>query len=603
MNKDKENRRRVVPGCAMWLVCLVVWPVAALAQKISVQAPSAIDLGDSYFQIRYVIDSDDVEIFRGPDFPDFDLLSGPNVSRSHMTMMVNGKRTSESSTTYTYTLAPRSKGKFRIPAATATVGGRKVSSQPLTVTVDGTRGRRSDAAQGHPADEQQRPQTMRRQIKERDLFVTSSASRRAVYRGEAVLLTYDIIFRPGVALHNVGLSKKPDFKGVVAQDIPIREIQRRAERRDGQTYEAGTIYKTVVFPQTEGRLTIPALTFDCVVAQLNPMLDLMDAFFNSGDVTGVQLKRSAPALTIDVKPLPQPAPAGFTDAVGRFEVEAGLLKGKFETNEFCTYRITVSGNGNLNMLSAPVVDFPSDFDVLDPRSDVQTSVSAGGLEGKVVFDYVFVPKNAGHYEIPPLTFVYFDPQAEAYRTRQLPAVEFDVAQGKRTSADVERELALRTGDIRDIRQGVSGGHRTGGLAVLAGAYAVLVVVTILVSEIFRRRRSCDRVPGWGSRRSRRGLSGRMHAVEHLLRDDAPDFHASLASALREAVAEKCGVALEKIGAGTVADLLEQCGTASDDARMACEILEACDFAQFAGSTSVADRRELFEKTKGLLNRM
>ena len=601
MNREKSCRRLSACICALGLILLLAGPIAALAQKISVQGPSVVPVGKDYFQIRYVIDAGDVENFRGPDLSDFDLLSGPNVSQSHVSMTVNGRHTSESSTTYTYTLAPRTKGKFRLSPATATVAGRRISSQPFTVTVSGEAAGPAGGAQPSRPEEMRRPSGGR--VGESDLFMTGSASRRSVYNGEAVVLTYDVYFRPGIGLHEAGPARKPDFKGVVTQDIPLNNIQSRVERRGGQTYEAGTVYKTVVFPQVDGPLTIPAVTFDCVVAQMSPMLDVMDAFFNSGSVVRTKHKRTAPALTIDVKPLPRPAPAGFTDAVGHFEAKAELLDGKRETNDFCTYRITISGNGNLNMLTPPVVNFPSDFDALAPKSDVQSSVTAEGMSGKAVFDYVFVPQKAGHYEIPVQTFVYFDPQAEVYRTQQLPAIPLDIVQGKRTNADVERDLALRAGDIRDIRRGAAASRRVYGLFALAGAYAALAVVAVLTVVLLRRRSASGATGVWGSRRMRRDLSGRMRTAEKLIGGDTRAFHAALSAALCEAVACKCGVTAAEVGAGSVIGLLEQHGVAPDEARAAQEVLDACDFAQFAGSASATDCRALFEKTKDLLNRM
>lgn len=602
MNNAKKRRRRAVSARVLQLVFLALWPLAAAAQKISVQGPSTVGLGDDYFQIRYVIDSDEVERFRGPDFPDFDLLSGPNVSRSHMTTIINGKRTSESTTTYTYTLAPRAKGRFRVSAATATVAGRRISSQPLTIAVSGEHAGAAGSAQPSRSDEPRRPSGGR--VGESDLFVTAAASRRSVYNGEAVVLTYDVNFRPGVGLYNVGLTHKPDFKGVVAQDIPIHEIQRRVERRGGQTFEAGTVYKTVVFPQVDGPLTIPAVTFDCIVTEVDPMLDVMDAFFNSRNVVRTKYQRKSPALRLDVKPLPQPAPAGFADAVGRFEIKGELLGDKHETNDFCTYRITISGRGNLNMISAPTVDFPADFDALDPKSDVQTELSAEGLSGKVVFDYVFVPKNAGRYEIPAMTFAYFDPQAESYRTRQLPAVKLDIVQGKRTNADVERDLALRKGDIRDIhRDAVASARPLYGLSALVSAYAALFAAAILAVLLWRRRDALGVAGAWGNRRARRHIASRMRAAEKRIEGDAADFYSALSAVLREEVARKCGVTPAEVSAGSVSALLMREGVAPETAAAAGEVLDACDFARFAGGASATSRRELWEKTKNLLDQL
>lgn len=206
---------------------------------------------------------------------------------------------------------------------------------------------------------------------QRDLFIDVTPNRTRIREQEAVLLTYRIHVRAGVALSNTSLTQKPDFKGLISQEIPLpgNQIQTTIEHRGGATYRTGTILQYVVFPQKAGRITIPSITFDCAVLQQDHTMDLADAFFNGGGTVGVQVRRKVPEITLQVDALPQPKPANFSGAVGKFNLQGKLLTPNVRTNDVATYRITLNGLGNMKLISAPTVNFPKDFDTYDPKTN------------------------------------------------------------------------------------------------------------------------------------------------------------------------------------------------------------------------------------------
>jgi len=87
-------------------------------------------------------------------------------------------------------------------------------------------------------------------------------------------------------------------------------------------------------------------------------IDAMDLFFNGGGNIGKTVQRSADAVTLVVKPLPQPRPVSFSGGVGRFTVKGELLTADVRTGEMATYRVTVGGSGNLKMLTDTVAHLP-----------------------------------------------------------------------------------------------------------------------------------------------------------------------------------------------------------------------------------------------------
>lgn len=108
--------------------------------------------------------------------------------------------------------------------------------------------------------------------------------------------------------------------------------------------------------------------------------------------------------------------------------------------------------GNLKLLKQPTVNFPKDFDKYDPKVTDKTRLTANGVEGNMVYDFLVVPRNQGDFTIPAVSFTYYDTQANAYKTLHTQAFTVHVAKGdgKNQSASYEEQ---KENDIRRIKTG------------------------------------------------------------------------------------------------------------------------------------------------------
>ena len=106
------------------------------AQSFKASAPEQVEEGEN-FRVQYVVTDSEPSSFKGPKFDSegFELLAGPYTSTYSSYQMVNGKTTSSSSTTYTYTLCASKKGTYTIPSATVSAGGKTLTSNSLTINV------------------------------------------------------------------------------------------------------------------------------------------------------------------------------------------------------------------------------------------------------------------------------------------------------------------------------------------------------------------------------------------------------------------------------------------------------------------------------------
>lgn len=433
------------------MLCFVLISISATYNTNAQSFKAHIEDVGGYYRLTFTIASNDANNFTPPSLSNFEVLSGPSTSTFSNYQIINGHASHSETTTFTYILSARKSGKITIGPASIRVNGKSVHSNSVTLNAQANHSA-SNGPHSPNVGTNNSVQQAGSSVTNNDLFIDVTPSRTTVHEQEAVLLTYRIHARVGVGLSNTSLTQKPDFKGLISQEIPLpgNQIQTYIEHRNGRTYRTGTILQYVVFPQTSGKLTIPSITFDCAVVQQDNTMDLADAFFNGGGTISVQVRRSVAPITLQVEALPQPRPAKFSGAVGKFNIQAQLLNKTIKTNDVATYRITLNGLGNLKLISAPQVKFPSDFDTYDAKTTDNTKATANGLHGQLTFDYTFVPRNVGDYAIPATEFVFFDTESNSYKTIRTQAITLHVEKGERSNADVDKQLALLKSDIRPL---------------------------------------------------------------------------------------------------------------------------------------------------------
>lgn len=140
-----------------------------------------------------------------------------------------------------------------------------------------------------------------------------------------------------------------------------------------------------------------------------------DAFFTGGGYKEVPRDATAPGITIQVDPLPA-KPEDFSGGVGKFNISAQLAKTEVRAGDPINLRLVLSGTGNLKLVKEPAVQIPSDFDKYDTKITDKTKLSEAGVEGNMIYDYLFVARKEGTYTIPAIRFTYYDTGSNSYKT-------------------------------------------------------------------------------------------------------------------------------------------------------------------------------------------
>ena len=578
--------------------------LTSYAQTMTGRAPQQVAVGEQ-FRLTYTVNTDDVKGFRAGNIPEgLEVLMGPSSSTQSSWQMANGHVTSSSSVTYTYILMASKQGSFTIPPAHATVDGKAIHSNELHVKVagqapagNGTQGRRQ--SQGGVGQEVRPAGTA---ISGNDLFIKVSASKQRVREQEPILLTYKVYTLVGLTQLS---GKMPDLKSFYTREVTLpQEKSFKVETFNGRQYRTVTWQQYVMFPQATGKLEIPSINFDGIVVQQNRSIDPFEAFFNGGSgYVEVKKQIKAPSVTIQVDPLPQ-RPADFSGGVGAFSISAQLDKTEVKANDPVRLRVTVSGAGNMKLLKQPVVEFPMDFDSYDPKVTDNTKLTTNGLEGSIVYDFLAVPRHQGTFEIPSVSYTYYDIRSNAYKTVKTSPFTLQVAKGD-GSATVQsftgqEDIRQLNKDIRYIKTGSSSQHALGDYFFASPAYWASVAVLLLafgsLVVIFRKRA----IENANIAKQRAGKANKV-AVRRLRKADKlmrggqeSEFYDEVLRALWGYVGDKLNMPAEQLSRENVTRQLELSGVSQDTISQFVGALDECEFARYAPGDAKGNMSRVYQ---------
>lgn len=582
------------------LICLFI-ACACFSQVIRVSTPSRVEAGEN-FRVSFKVTTQDVDDFRsGLHSTDVvEVIAGPYTSSESSFQMVNGHTSSSSSITYTYTLYAAKSGVYNIPAAHARVGGKQISSRPAKVTVVGSaQGRGNNSPKMHEDDNYQpHMKAAGSAISGRDLFIKVSANKKKVYEQEPILLTYKVYTLVDLTQLE---GKMPELTGFHTQEIPLPQQKSfHIERVNGKPYRTVTWSQYVMYPQMTGKMEIPSITFKGIVVQQNRSVDPFEAFFNGGSGY-VEVKRNivAPSIKIDVLPLPH-KPANFSGGVGKFNISAQLNKNELKAGDPLSLRIVVGGIGNLKLIKQPVVNFPKDWDKYDPKVTDKTKLTSNGLEGNMIYDILAVPRNQGHYTIPPVELTYYDTSLNQYKTIKTQSFEIEVAKGDGSRSSVVDYSKDQPKDIKDIKKGEAELHSVDNFFFGSVGYLMSLLIPfaafVALLVIFRKRAidNADLVKKKGKKANKIATKRLRQANKLMLVGKTNEFYDEVLRALWGYVGDKLNMPAEKLSRENISEKLQSHNVDDNTISKFLSAIDDCEMMRFAPGDPEGNMNKTFE---------
>ncbi len=585
---------------SIFLICLFI-ACACFSQVIRVSTPSRVEAGEN-FRVSFKVTTQDLDDFRsGLHSTDVvEVIAGPYTSSESSFQMVNGHTSSSSSITYTYTLYAAKSGVYNIPAAHARVGGKQISSRPAKVTVVGSaQGRGNNSPKMHEDDNYQpHMKAAGSAISGRDLFIKVSANKRKVYEQEPILLIYKVYTLVDLTQLE---GKMPELTGFHTQEIPLPQQKSfHIERVNGKPYRTVTWSQYVMYPQMTGKMEIPSITFKGIVVQQNRSVDPFEAFFNGGSGY-VEVKRNivAPSIKIDVLPLPH-KPANFSGGVGKFNISAQLNKNELKAGDPLSLRIVVGGIGNLKLIKQPVVNFPKDWDKYDPKVTDKTKLTSNGLEGNMIYDILAVPRNQGHYTIPPVELTYYDTSLNQYKTIKTQSFEIEVAKGDGSRSSVVDYSKDQPKDIKDIKKGEAELHSVDNFFFGSVGYLMSLLIPfaafVALLVIFRKRAidNADLVKMKGKKANKIATKRLRQANKLMLAGKTNEFYDEVLRALWGYVGDKLNMPAEKLSRENISEKLQSHNVDDNTISKFLSAIDDCEMMRFAPGDPEGNMNKTFE---------
>lgn len=573
------------------ITILAAWQVKAADNVRFVAEAADVVVSGDQVRLVFTVNSQDIKDFRAPSIKGFEVLMGPSRSQQSSIQIINGKRTSSSSTAFTYILLAGSPGTYTIPAASVEVDGEKVFSNALTIKVlpqDQTSGNSGNNGGGSASSS--RSQAAGSRISANDLFITATASKTTVHEQEAILLTYKVY--TVVNLRQL-YGKMPDLKGFHVQEVELPQQKTfTLEHYKGRNYNTTVWSQYILFPQQTGKLEVPSITFDGVVAQQTISDDPFDAFFNGGGYVEVKKKITTPKVVINVQPLPA-KPAGFSGAVGEFKLASSINATEMKTNDAVTIKLILSGTGNMKLIGTPEVKFPQDFEIYDPKVTDDYKLTSNGLTGTKTFEYLAIPRHAGNFTIPAVEFTYFDLKSNSYKTLKTEAYNLKVAKGQGNADQVisdftnKESVKMLGKDIRFIKLGNTSLRPKGEFFFGTVGYYLCYLIPLLLFVAFAviyRQKALENanVAKVKTKKANKVATRRMKLAGKLLAENKKnEFYDEVLKALWGYISDKLSIPVSQLSKDNIEAELTNYGVQEALIAEFIGVLNECEYARYA----------------------
>ena len=575
------------------LMTLMAYSTQTFADKVSfvASAPDVVVVGDQ-FRLSYTVTTQKVKDFRAPSIKGFDVLMGPSRSEQSSTQIVNGSVSSTSSITFTYILMANTAGEFTVPGASIVADGNQMISNSVKIKVLPQDQNHNSSRRNNDNSSSIQPSS-NASVSNQDLFITATASKTNVYEQEAFVLTYKIYTRESnLQLNN---AKLPDFKGFHSQEIEMTTNARwTPEHYKGRNYYTTVYRQFVLFPQQSGKLFIEPAQFQMTVNKPVQSADPFDAFFNGGNnVIEIKKPITTPKIAINVNPLPAGKPTNFLGGVGEFNISSSINSKELKTNDAITIKLVISGTGNLKLISNPEIKFPDDFEVYDPKVDNQVRLTKEGLTGNKVIEYLAIPRHAGTYKIPGVSFSYFDIRSKSYKTLNTEDYVINVEKGAGNADQVianftnKEDLKVLGEDIRYIKQNEVTFQPKGSFFYGSMSYWLFYIIPALAFILFfiiYRKQAAENanVAKMRSKKANKVAIKRMKLAGKLLSENKKDaFYDEVLKALWGYISDKLNIPVSRLSKDNIEEKLRNHGVSEELIKEFLNALNDCEFARFA----------------------
>ncbi len=602
------------------LIILLFYNLVGHSQNVDIQikAPKAVEVGEQ-FQVVYEV-NDNVTGFENTSFPDFDLLGGPSQSKSHQIISNNGKIINEVNISFSYYLRAKKVGKFTVNPIAVVVGGKKYKSKPLVIeVVASSNGNAStgNTNKNNSAAGSSTPQAGNTGTGE--TFGGIFANKSTLYIGEPILVSLKVFSANEIV--DIPDFKESNFTGFYKNKIDLGQLKLTQDKYNGKSYYSVLLQKNILFPQQTGELSLtgfslsPVLRFYKTRRATSQIEAMMYGSYTIREAENKSVKIKSPNLKIKVLPLPEAGkPTNFNGVVGAYEIKSYVDRTSLGANDAFTMKIVVSGRGNLDLLQIPDPNFPSDFEVYEPKVTTNIDVTVAGVSGSKTYEYLVIPRTEGTYKIPSLSFSFFNHEKKSYQSASTDEYEIKVSKGTGSAfisngGEVSsKEINYLNKDINYIKTNELTVNKIGNHlfnSILHWIILILIPIATFVLLFAMRKRMKENMDVMATKNRRANMVARKRlkmASKYLSEKNETEFYNEISRVLWGYFGDKFSIVLSELSVDNVKIALTEKNLDSTIIIDVVNILEECEFARFAPSKSDSRMNEIFEKASAIISK-
>jgi hypothetical protein len=601
-----------------FLFFLIATLASAEQTHFTMSAPGAVEVGKQ-FRLSLTLNEQGNNLKLPPGLEsNFDILMGPSTSQSISMTNINGQTTQEITYGFTYILRSKQEGNFEIRPASIEVGGKIFESNSIKIQVVKAQSKPAQPqAGGGGSTDAGQPQGTPQNVELGDdnLFVRVEMSKQNVFKGEQIIATVKLYVNPNIPVAGFDEVNLPTYEGFYTQDVEIpQQVNFTREVYDNKIYQVGILKKTILFPQQIGRLTVEPFNMSLLVQQQVKQRSFFDDFFNS--FRTVKATISSKAVTVNVKDIPR-ATSDFMGGVGNFNITSEISSQDVTTNDAVTLKVTISGSGNIRLINTPKLALPSDFEIYDPKTTDNVSVTGSGVSGTKTIEYLFQPRFEGEYAIPAIPFTYFNPVTGSYENKSTNAYQLHVKKGsgEQTAAVVgsmrKEDVQLLGQDIRFIEQGdpelQARGYTFFGTTLFYILYIGSAFSFLLLFYIYRKKaKENANIALMRNKKANKVAQKRLKAAATFMKQNNNEaFYDSVLKAFEGYLSDKLGIPIADLNRETAVEGLQKKNVEQPVIDDFVSVVDQCEYARYAPAGGSEARSELYSKaetTMGLMEK-
>jgi hypothetical protein len=554
------------------------------------------------FQVQYIVEgAADIRQFELPRFKDFDIAQAFDY---HTTSIGQGRLDTYSKI---IVLQASKKGRFTIPGATAIINGKQMHSNAVKVAVKASVPGMNNI---NPDDIDTEEESLLRpgdDIKdkiEKNLFLRVETSKTTCYVGEPLMVVYKAYSRLNA---NSQVVRRPSLTGFsVMEMVDAYDGKPEIEKLNGRSYYTNLVRKVQLFPLQEGKFTLDPAEVESVVhfIKINEPANKKGASGFNGTpmypaaIDHRTILRTDPQV-ITVKPLPTAnQPADFSGAVGKFTLAVKVPAAPIHAGDLVKIQVTISGSGNLSLLTPPLIKWPKGVDTAEPSVKEDINRYVFPLSGSKTFEYSFAAPDTGDYKIPLVRLPYYDPAEKKYKVATSDSIIMHVLPGV-------KKATVDTSAVASQGSSVKPTFYWFGCIVLAIIAAIAYqVISLRKAKKKEVAKAVTVAPVKETPTPQQIVTALLaNAKQALQNNQQQAFYREVEQALWQVVADNWQVLPSKMNRYYTTRLLSEKGVPPETIQHFSAILDECEWALYTPDQSIHSMEVLMDKAEGLVKEL